>query len=66
MIQKGIVQFYLREKGYGYIRVPETREEFYVHQSHLKTPIEKGDKVMFKIEEGKQGAVAVEVEKIVT
>lgn len=65
-MQKGIVQFYLREKGYGYIRVPETREEFYVHQSQLRTPVQKGDEVVFKIEEGKQGAIAVEVRKIIT
>lgn len=66
MKQKGIVQFYLREKGYGYIRVPETREEFYVHQSQLKTPIQKGDEVVFEVEETKQGAVAVAVKKITT
>ena len=63
-MQKGIVQFYLKEKGYGYIRVPETREEFYVHQSQLKMSIKRGDEVVFKIEEGKQGALAVEVKKI--
>lgn len=58
---KGIVQFFLEERGYGYIRVPETREEFYVHRRHLLGPVKKGDVVIFDIQENKQGAYAVHV-----
>ena len=60
----GIVQFFLDKKGYGYIRVPETREEFYVHRRHLKAPVEQGDQVRFIVREDKQGLYAAEVERI--
>ena len=60
---KGIVQFFIESKNYGYIRVPETREEFYVHRKNLLEPIQKGDVVLFEIREDKQGAFAAEVRK---
>ncbi len=60
---RGIVQFFLVDKGYGYIRVPETREEFYVHRKQLKGPVQRGDQVRFVVKENKQGAYAAEVER---
>lgn len=60
----GIVQFFLPQKGYGYIRVPESREEFYVHRKQLQQPIERGMKVRFVIKENKQGAFAAEVHAV--
>jgi cold shock CspA family protein len=59
----GIVQFFLADKGYGYIRVPETREEFYVHRKQLRQPIERGMRVRFVVKENKQGVYAGEVEQ---
>ncbi len=60
-MRKGVVQFFIEKKGYGYIRVPETREEFYVHRKHLKDPIKKGDVVLFEVREDKQGSFATQV-----
>ncbi len=60
---KGIVQFFLEKKGYGYIRVPETREEFYVHRKHLLEPVQKGDKVCFEVKEDRHGLYADQVRK---
>jgi cold shock CspA family protein len=57
----GIIQFYLEEKGYGYVRIPETREEFHVHRRYLQSEVQKGDEVEFEIKEGKQGQYAVNV-----
>ena len=57
----GVVQFFLQDKGYGYIRVAATREEFYVHRRHLLAPIERGMRVQFVLRENKQGAYAAEV-----
>ncbi|HKK78123.1 MAG TPA: cold shock domain-containing protein [Phaeodactylibacter sp.] len=57
----GIIQFFLADKGYGYIRVPESREEFFVHRKQLLQPVERGMKVQFTIRENKQGAYAAEV-----
>jgi cold shock CspA family protein len=58
---QGIVQFFLADKGYGYIRVPETREEFYVHRRQLMQPVQRGARVEFMVRESKQGAYAAEV-----
>lgn len=58
---KGIVQYFLKTKGYGYIRVSETREEFYVHKKNLLEPIQKGDIVEFEIAENKHGMYAIKV-----
>ena len=62
----GIVQFFLPTKGYGYIRVPETREEFYVHSKHLPagTILKKGMRVYFDLEENRHGLEAINVKQI--
>jgi len=61
-MKKGVVQFFIEKKGYGYIRVPETREEFFVHRRHLKEPVKKGDVVRFEVKEDKNGLFATHVE----
>lgn len=58
---RGVVQFFLEKKGYGYIRIPETREEFYVSKKQLLEPVKKGDRVSFEIKENKQGLYAAKV-----
>lgn len=63
---KGIVQYFLTTKGFGYIRIPETKEEIYVHQKHILQPIQKGDEVEFEIGEDKQGLYAKEVRRLLT
>ncbi len=60
----GIVQFFLSEKGYGYIRIPESREEFYVHHKQLTEEIQAGDRVQFELGENKQGLFAKAVRKV--
>lgn len=61
---EGIIQFYLEKKGYGYIRVPETREEFYFTKKALTFPVEKGQIVQFKISEDQQGLFATDIKPI--
>lgn len=60
----GIVQFFLAQKGYGYIRVPETREEFYFHRKNLRGTVSDGDTVSFVIREDKHGLYAAEVQRV--
>ncbi len=61
---EGTVTFFLPDKGYGYIRVPETREEFFVAKKHTQDDLQKGDQVMFMIKENKQGQFATEVRRL--
>lgn len=60
----GIVQFFLKKRGFGYIQIPVTKEEFYVQQKHLLTPIVDKDKVHFVVKEDQQGLFATEVKKV--
>ena len=60
----GIVQFFLKSRGFGYIQIPVTKEEFYVRKQDLITSISDKDKVHFVVKEGKQGLFAAEVKKI--
>ncbi len=59
--QKGIIQFYLPGKGYGYVRNPISLEEFYFSKKSLLEPVEDKEEVVFEIREGKQGLVAVNI-----
>jgi len=53
----------MERKGYGYVRVPETREEFHFRKKALAQPVKKGDQVEFEIKENKQGLFAVRIRK---
>lgn len=64
MKRKGIVQFYIKKRGFGYIRDINNREEFYVQEKHLLSKIEKQDLVKFEVKENKQGLYAAAVQKI--
>ena len=56
------VVFYLPERGYGYLRVADTREEFYFRAEHLRSPsVAAGDLVRFVLREGRRGYYADEV-----
>ena len=54
----------MERKGYGYVRVPETREEFHFREKALSEPVKKGDRVVFEIKENKQGLFAVHIRKM--
>ena len=60
----GIVQYYEKEKGYGYIRVQESKEEFYVKQKDLQQMIKRGDLVSFDLKEDRHGVYASDVKII--
>lgn len=60
----GIVQFFLESKGYGYIRNPETREEFYFQEKNLLDIVKKGDRVSFILKEGRYGLFADQIKKV--
>ena len=63
-MEKGIVQYFMPEKGYGYIRLFNSLEEIYVQAKHTKEYLQKGDLVRFKLCENKFGLYATKVEKI--
>ncbi len=63
-MKTGIVKSFNELSKYGFIKVDETGEEIFVHESGLTCLIRKGDKVMFMITDGKKGPNATNVKRI--
>ncbi len=63
-MKEGIVKFFNRAKGFGFIKQSDTGEDIFVHQSGLIDSINENDKVEFEVENGKKGLNAVQVKVI--
>ena len=63
-IQVGIIQFFLKSKGYGFIRIPETRAEIYFTEKKQskKEAYQKGMRVSFQIIEDRHGLEAINIQ----
>ena len=59
---QGIVVFYLAAKGYGYVRIPDTAEEFHFRSANLLSPVQAGDQVSFVLQQNRQGYYADQVQ----
>ncbi|MEI6595668.1 MAG: cold shock domain-containing protein [Bacteroidota bacterium] len=59
---QGTVKFYNDSKGYGFITDDETKTDYFVHSSGVKSKIRNNDKVTFEVGEGKKGPMAVDVQ----
>lgn len=60
-IRKGLVKFFIEEKGYGFITDVETQENVFVHINNLEEAIQENDEVTFEVEMGPKGPNAVKV-----
>lgn len=63
-MKKGTVKFFNNSKGFGFIKLTDTNEEIFVHQSGLIDEIRENDQVKFEVEQGRKGLNAVNVEVI--
>lgn len=64
MKRKGKVQYYLVERGSGFIRDLENREEFHFTKKNLLDEVKSKDLVWFEVKENKQGLHAIKIQKI--
>jgi len=61
-MHEGVIIFYLAEKGYGYLRLRGTLEEFHFRAKQVIGPaLKTGDLVRFRLAEGRQGYYADQV-----
>lgn len=60
-MKTGIVKFYDKSKGFGFIKIEDTGEEVFVRATGLIDQIKDQDKVSFEIQEAKKGPMAVQV-----
>jgi len=54
----GIVKFFNREKGYGFINEKGSHESVFVHMDGLIDQIKENDKVIFEVRRGPKGLIA--------
>ncbi len=63
-MKEGVVKFFNKAKGFGFIQVADSNEDIFVHESGLIDEIYENNKVQFNIEQGKKGMNAVNVKVI--
>ncbi len=61
--QTGVISFYNTDKGYGFIRDNQTRENVFFHVNNLQFQAKENDKVNFFTEKGPKGLSATKIEK---
>jgi cold shock CspA family protein len=64
-VKTGVITFFDTGKGYGFIREADTRESIYVHVNSSSVELKENLKVLFEVQRGPKGLVAVNVKKAV-
>ncbi|MFA5555506.1 MAG: cold-shock protein [Flavobacteriaceae bacterium] len=62
-MQEGTVKFFNDSKGFGFISQENGNEDIFVHTTGLLDNVQENDKVVFDIERGKKGLMAVNVKR---
>lgn len=62
----GVIKFFNRKKGFGFIKYDESEQEIFVHATNMsdKRVIQENDKVSFEEKEGDRGVSAHNVKKL--
>lgn len=61
---KGVVATYNTEKGFGFIKEDDSKENIFFHNSQLKEAVKVNDKVSFEKEMSDKGFRAIRIKKI--
>lgn len=61
--RQGVVKFFEKEKGYGFIKDSQSQEEYFFHYTSANFPIAQSQAVTFEIEAGPKGMNAVRISK---
>src|SRR5439155_9039072 len=64
IIRTGVVTFFNKDKGYGFIKDMQSQESVFIHVNQLSEPIKENDKLSFEVEMGPKGPSAINVKKL--
>ncbi len=59
--KKGIVSFFNKSKGFGFIRDSDSGQRIFVHMNNLLEPVAENDEVSYEITRGTRGPSAINV-----
>ena len=64
----GVIKFFNRKKGFGFIKYDDSEKEIFVHATNMadKRIIQENDRVSFEEKEGDRGVSAFNVKKLGT
>ncbi|HLZ89821.1 MAG TPA: cold shock domain-containing protein [Puia sp.] len=60
-VQVGIVTLFKTDKGYGFIKNPQTQQSYFFHIKSLIDPVKENNKVSFETEKGPKGPSAINI-----
>jgi cold shock CspA family protein len=63
-IKQGVVKFFDKDKGFGFIKDDQTQEELFFHFKSANFPIAQSDRVTFETAPGPKGMNAVRITKL--
>lgn len=61
-LKKGVIKFFNKRKGFGFIHSKQTADDVFVHVEDLNDRVRKGDQVWFQLEKSEKGLRARNVE----
>ncbi len=62
-MHEGTVKFFNETKGFGFISQSNGNEDVFVHNTGLLDNVRENDEVVFDIERGQKGLMAVNVKR---
>ena len=62
--EKGIIKFFNRKRGFGFISANRLNKDIFVHISEAEGRLREGDKVRFELDKNEKGLIAKNVELV--